>query len=633
MAEDSSISVDHLQFSCSICLDLLKDPVTTPCGHSFCMVCINDFWDHATQSGVYSCPQCREAFVPRPVLRRNNVMAEVVDKLKRKDLKSPSPVQYSSETGDVECDICSESKGKAIKSCLVCLASFCETHLKPHYDSPAFKKHRLVQACRQLQEKVCSRHDKLIEIYCRTDQKFICSLCMLAGHKGHDTASLAEERTERQSQMRHMQRKFQQRIQEKQKKVQDLKQAMYNLKRSAQAAVEESERIFTELFLSIEQKCTEVKGLIRAQEKTEQDQAEGLLEQLEQEIADLKRKHSDLEQLSDTEDHIHFLQSFQSLSSASKAKDSARVTISQHVSFEGVRKSLSEFKDRLHEFCKEEFDKVNPYVVNVQMFLPFEPKTREEFLQYFSHLTLDPNTANEALWLSENNRKEEWMEKKKQFEDLERKYQNRLEKRETILLELKELMESFKSSAQAAVEDSERIFTELILSVEKKRSEATELIRAHEKAELDNAMGFVEQLEQEIAELNRKRTDLQQLSVTKDYIQLVQRSQILCADLEEANDALKIALNQQPAFENFKTSVLQLKKQLETFFTEEWKKISENVNNQIISEPGAETREDFLKYARELTLDPNTSLLRCQLASFVHQLVLDVGVANFYEYD
>ncbi|XP_036437402.1 E3 ubiquitin/ISG15 ligase TRIM25-like isoform X2 [Colossoma macropomum] len=404
MAEDSSISVDHLQFSCSICLDLLKDPVTTPCGHSFCMVCINDFWDHATQRGLYSCPQCRETFMPRPVLRRNNVMAEVVDKLKRKDLKSPSPVQYSSESGDVECDICSESKGKAIKSCLVCLASFCETHLKPHYESPAFKKHKLVQACRQLQEKVCSRHNKLIGIYCRTDQKFICSLCMLTGHKGHDTASLAEERTEKQSQMRQMQRTFQQRIQEKQKKVQDLKQAVYNLKRSAQAAVEESERIFTELFLSIEQKCSEVRGLIRAQEETEQDRAEGLLEQLEQEIADLQRKHTDLEQLSDTEDHIHFLQSFQSLYSASKAKDSARVTINQHVSFEGVRKSLSEFKDRLDEFCKEEFDKINPYV-KVQMILPFEPKTREEFLQYFCHLTLDPNTANEALWLSENNKK------------------------------------------------------------------------------------------------------------------------------------------------------------------------------------------------------------------------------------
>ncbi|XP_036418240.1 tripartite motif-containing protein 16-like isoform X1 [Colossoma macropomum] len=400
----ASISVDQDQFSCPVCLDLLKDPVAIPCGHSFCMVCINGCWDLEDQRGVYRCPQCRETFTPRPDLRRNNMLAEVVEKLKKTELQAAPPAHCYAGPGDVECDSCTGRKLKAIKSCLVCLASYCETHLNPHYQSPAFKNHKLVKASKQLQEKICSQHDKLIEIYCRTDHSCICYLCTMHEHKGHDTVAAAAERSQKQNQLKQELKKFQKRLQEKEKKLQEVKQAVKTLKSSAQAAVEDSERIFTELIRSIEKKRSEVTELIRAQEEAELSGAEELLEQLEQEIADLKRRDTELEQLSHTEDHIHFLQSFQSLCVSSGSKDSPSITVHQRLSFDGVRKSLSDLKERLEEFCKQEFSKISPQAAAVQNLSPPAPKTRDDFLQYFCRLTLDPNTANDYLRLSEKNR-------------------------------------------------------------------------------------------------------------------------------------------------------------------------------------------------------------------------------------
>ena len=68
------------------------------------------------------------------------------------------------------------------------------------------------------------------------------------------------------------------------------------------------ERIFTELIRSIERRHFEVKRLIRAHQGAALSRAEGLLERLEQEIAELRRRDAELEKLSHTEDNIHFLQ-------------------------------------------------------------------------------------------------------------------------------------------------------------------------------------------------------------------------------------------------------------------------------------------------------------------------------------
>ncbi|XP_046729740.1 tripartite motif-containing protein 16-like [Silurus meridionalis] len=149
---------------------------------------------------------------------------------------------------------------------------------------------------------------------------------------------------------------------------------------------------------------SEVKELKRDQEKAELSGAERLLEQLKQEISDLQRRITELEQLSHTHDHIHFLQSFQSLSISSGCEDSPSITVHQHLSFDKTRKSVSDLKKRFEELCQEKFIIIHKHAAEVQMILPSEPKSREEFLNYFCDLTLDPNTVHYYLILSEKNK-------------------------------------------------------------------------------------------------------------------------------------------------------------------------------------------------------------------------------------
>ncbi|KAI1888796.1 hypothetical protein AGOR_G00172420 [Albula goreensis] len=390
--------LDPDQLSCSICLDLLQDPVTIPCGHNYCMGCIKDCWNQNVYTGVYSCPQCRQTFTPRPVLGRNTMLAEVVEKLKKTGLQAAPPAHCYTGPGDVVCDFCTGRKLKAIKSCLVCLASYCETHLQPHYESPALKKHKLVKATRILQKNICSHHDKPLEVYCRTDQQCICYQCMLDEHKGHDTVSAAAERTEKQRQLGVTQRKSQQRIQEREKELQDLRQAVQSLTHSAQTAMKESDRIFTELIRSIKRRRSEVKELIRDQEKAAVSRVEGLLERLEQEIAELRRRNAELEQLSHTEDHIHFLQSCQSVCAPPGPADLPRITVNPRLFFEPVRKSVSELKEQMEDVCKGTLAKISQPVERVHTEVSW---TRDDFLQYSCQLTLDPNTAHRELCLSE----------------------------------------------------------------------------------------------------------------------------------------------------------------------------------------------------------------------------------------
>ncbi|XP_062237313.1 tripartite motif-containing protein 16-like [Platichthys flesus] len=410
--------LDRGRFCCSICLDLLKDPVTTVCGHSYCKSCINSHWDKGEERGSYSCPQCRQTFTPRPVLEKNTMLADLVEELKKTGLQAAPADHCYAGPEDVACDVCNGRKLKAIKSCLVCLASFCEKHLQLHFQSAPFMKHKLVEPSEKLQENICSRHDEVMKMFCRTDQQCICYLCSVEEHKDHDTVSAAAERTERQRELGLRRQTIQQRVQDTEKEVKLLQQEEKALNGSADKAVEDSEEIFTGMIRLLEKRSSDVKQQIRSQQQTEVSRVRELQERLEREITELKRKDQELKQLSDTEDHNQFLHNYPSLSPPSGSTHSSSIRIRPLRYFEDVTAAVSQVRGRLQDILSETETEILQIVSQVDVLLPQpEPETRADFLRYSQEITLDPDTAYKYLLLSEGNRKVRWTSEDQSYSD------------------------------------------------------------------------------------------------------------------------------------------------------------------------------------------------------------------------
>ncbi|XP_041644475.1 tripartite motif-containing protein 16-like [Cheilinus undulatus] len=410
------VQLDQEAFSCSICLDLLVDPVTVPCGHSYCMECLQTHWDKEDEKKLYSCPQCRQTFTPRPVLLKNTMLAVLVEELEKSGLQAAPADHCYAGAEDVACDFCSGRKLKAQKSCLQCLASYCQNHLQPHFEVAPLKKHKLMEPSKKVQENVCSRHVQVMKMFCRTDQQSICYLCSVDEHKGHDTVSAAAERAERQRELEVSRQNIQQRIQDREKDVKLLQQEAEAINCSADKAVEDSQKIFTQLIHLMEKRHSDVTQQVRSQQESQVSRVKELEEKLRQEIAELKRRDGELQTLSQTQDHNQFLHDYPSLSALRQPTRSSSIHIRPLRYFEDMTVAVSAVRDKLQDVLTETWTNISLTGTDVDVLQPQpEPKTREEFIRYSCDITLDPNTANSYLLLSDGNRKVRWTRQQQSY--------------------------------------------------------------------------------------------------------------------------------------------------------------------------------------------------------------------------
>ncbi|XP_074479357.1 E3 ubiquitin-protein ligase TRIM39-like isoform X2 [Sebastes fasciatus] len=370
------------QFQCTICQQVFTDPVTTPCGHNFCQACIQNVWD---SSEVCQCPTCNKQFTSRPEISINTAFKELADTFRKIIVCSSASPLCAAKPGEVACDVCAVTslQVKALKSCLVCLTSYCEAHLEPHKRVATLKIHKLIDPVKNLQDRMCKKHERLLEMFCRDEHKCVCQFCTETQHKGHQTVRIEDECVERKVHMEKTEAVFQQMIQERMKKVEEIKSCLKLSNTSAEKEMKDSDRLFMSLIRSIEERRAGVNTKIKEKQKAAETRAEELVNELQQEIDELQRRNAEMEELRDSEDHLHVLQRSPALMSPPPTREWTEIGVHPELCVGTARRALSKLDDTL----KNELDGL---------------KTEEmkKMQKYAADVVFDPDTAHPNIVLS-----------------------------------------------------------------------------------------------------------------------------------------------------------------------------------------------------------------------------------------
>ncbi|KAM8747118.1 E3 ubiquitin-protein ligase TRIM39-like isoform 1-T2 [Acanthopagrus schlegelii] len=356
------------QFQCSICQQVFTDPVTTPCGHNFCQACIQNVWD---SSDICQCPTCDKTFDPQPEISINTAFKELADTFKKIIICSSASPLSTAKPGEVVCDVCAATSLQvpALKSCLVCLTSYCEAHLEPHWRVATLKLHKLIEPAKNLQDRMCKKHERLLEMFCRDEQKCVCQFCTETEHKDHQAVTIEDESGKRKVQMKKTEEDFQQMIQECLRKVEEIKNCLKLSGISAEKEVKECDRLCASLIRSVEERRTEVNTEIREKQRAAERRSGELVNELQQEITELQRRSAELEELRNTEDHLNLLQRFPSLTSPPPTREWKEIGVHPELCVGTVRRALSKVNDtlsnELDSLKKEEMKKMQKYAVDV----------------------------------------------------------------------------------------------------------------------------------------------------------------------------------------------------------------------------------------------------------------------------
>uniref|UniRef100_A0A672JCB6 Bloodthirsty-related gene family, member 1 n=1 Tax=Salarias fasciatus TaxID=181472 RepID=A0A672JCB6_SALFA len=397
------------QFQCSICLDLFNNPSSTPCGHSFCMGCISRYWDGCK---VCQCPLCKKNFQKRPDLQINRTLREITEQFKSmKGGGGGGPVKEKrggrvvGVEGGIPGSVYEELKKKLPHALLPTDA---QSHngsisatLSPDSRSGGRRRFTVTGAANSHNLPLCDTHRRGILIYCRTDHMCVCPICASEDHHDHDTLTIEAEWMERKVQLGVSEQQIKEMIRERIRKMEEIRLAAAELEKAVQRETAGSMRLFSTLVSAVERSQAKLMEVVEMNRRAAQHQADSALRQLELEVEELRRRESALAQLGHSEDHIHCVKMFPTISSPPPARDWTGVSVNSDLGTRDIYRSVvalvQKFQEELNQVAETGFPApvLEPSPVRTQ------PRTKK-IQEYALDVTLDGDTAHPRLLLSDD---------------------------------------------------------------------------------------------------------------------------------------------------------------------------------------------------------------------------------------
>ncbi|XP_026215392.1 E3 ubiquitin-protein ligase TRIM39-like isoform X2 [Anabas testudineus] len=433
------------QFTCSICLEVFNNPVSTPCGHSFCQGCISSYWDGRGGAKSYQCPLCKETFRKRPELHVNLTLKEITEQFKQMvsagvlmnggaEVENPNlqfhqhhqptvplPLRPGEMPGSVFAEMMTRfqqlqtpgsphvplsypnnlylQNPNQISDQAACQGQNIGHHDPPQPYCPPLRYPLSSPGESNPKQPPCPIHMKGLEFFCRTDNMCVCSMCVeTAVHRGHNITPAKREWLIKKSELGLADMKLKDQISERDRMIEEIQSSLKQIQAAAERETDGAVCVFSKLISAAEYCKAEVLKVIEMSRRTAEHRAQSLLRELEEEIAELQKRTAALSQLAVSEDFVLFLKTYPMLSTPPQTKDWSSVSMSSKLTSGVILGTVNKMMERfleemrsLPDFCQQSMldqsvSRPNPRVKRVQEYA-------------------DPSTAHPRLIISVDGKK------------------------------------------------------------------------------------------------------------------------------------------------------------------------------------------------------------------------------------